>query len=84
MPGAGNLTLATLYVIPAVALIVAPGKPGNLIGVNPTPGAWAFVILVNLLQLALLATFAFRYLSVAHEVPDAPVKAARSGARGRR
>jgi hypothetical protein len=84
MPGVGNLNMAALYVVPAVALIVAPGKPGNLIGVNPSVGAWAFAILVNLLQLALLATFAFRYLSVAHEVPDAPVKAARSGARGRR
>ena len=84
MPGVGNLNLAALYVIPAVALIVAPGKPGNLIGVNPTIGAWVFAILLNLLHLALLATFAFRYLSVAHEVPDAPVKAARSAARGRR
>jgi hypothetical protein len=84
MPGAGNLNLATLYVLASVALIVLPGKPGNLIGVNPTPGAWAFAIVVNLLHLAMLGTFAFRYLSVAHEVPDAPVRAARSGSRGRR
>ncbi len=83
LPGAGNLNMAALYVVPAVAVIVAPGKPGNLIGVNPSPGAWAFTILVNLLNVALLATFAFRYLSIAHEVPDAPVKAA-PGGRGRR
>jgi len=36
------------------------------------------------LHLALLATFTFRYLSVAHEVPDAPVKTARPATRGRR
>ena len=84
MPGAGNLTLAALYVVPAVAVIVAPGKPGNVIGVNPTISAWGFAILVNVLHLALLAAFAFRYLSVAHEVPDAPVKKARPATRGRR
>ncbi len=83
MPGAGNLTLAALYVVPAIAVIVAPGKPGNLLGVNPSAGAWVFTILVNLLHLALLATFAFRYLSVAHEVPDPQVKA-RPASRGRR
>jgi len=84
LPGAGNLTLASLYVVASVAVIVAPGKPGNLISVNPAVGAWAFTLLVNLLHLALLAAFAFRYLSVAHEVPEAPVRTARSGARGRR
>jgi hypothetical protein len=72
MPGAGNLTLAAIYVILSLALLLAPGRPGNLIGVNPTPGAWAFVIAVNLFHLVFLAAFAFRYLSVADEVPDAP------------
>lgn len=84
MPGVGNLTLASLYVVASVAVIVAPGKPGNLIAVNPAAGAWAFMLLVNLLHLALLGAFAFRYLSVAHEVPDAPVRTARPGGRGRR
>ena len=74
IPRAGNLTLAALYVVPSIAVIVAPGKPGNLIGVNPTIGAWVFVLLINLLHVALLATFAFRYLSVAHEVPEPPVR----------
>jgi hypothetical protein len=83
MPGSSNLTLAVLYVIPAVAIVVAPGKPGSLIGVNPTPGAWALAIVVNLLHVAMLATFAFRYLSVATEVPDAPVRS-RPASRSRR
>jgi hypothetical protein len=84
IPGAGNLALAALYVVPSIAVIVAPGKPGNLIGVNPTIGAWVFALLINLLHVALLATFAFRYLSVAHEVPEPRERPAASGARGRR
>jgi hypothetical protein len=84
IPGAGNLALAALYVVPSIAVIVAPGKPGNLIGVNPTIGAWVFALLINLLHVALLATFAFRYLSVAHEVPEPRERQAASSARGRR
>jgi hypothetical protein len=85
IPGTGNLSLAALYVLGSIAVIVAPRKPGNLIGVNPTVGAWVFVLLVNLLNVALLATFAFRYLSIAHEVPDAPARPGRRApVRGRR
>ena len=50
MPGAGNLMLAALYVVPSIAVIVAPGEPGSLMGVNPSVGAWVFVILINLLH----------------------------------
>ena len=72
MPGSGNLALAAIYVIPAIAITVVPGLPGKLIGVNPTVGAWLYVIVVNLIQLIFLATFAFRYLSVTDEVPEPP------------
>jgi hypothetical protein len=75
LPGVGNLGMAALYVIPAIAIIVAPGKPGNVIGVNPTAAAWAFVLVVNLLHVAMLAAFAFRYLAVADEVPEASPRA---------
>ena len=74
MPGAGNLAFASLYVIPAIVISVLPGLPGKLVGVNPTVVAWAFAIVVNLVQLIFLATFAFRYLSIADEVPEAPVR----------
>jgi hypothetical protein len=85
IPGVGNLALAALYVVPSIALIVMPGKPGNLFDVNPTIGAWVFVLAMNLLHLALLVTFAFRYLSVAHEVPEpAPRVPKTSSTRGRR
>jgi hypothetical protein len=88
MPGTGNLTLAALYVLPSLVVIFVRGVPGGLIGANPTIGAWVYVLGLNLLHVAMLTTFAFRYLSIAHEVPEAPVRApraARSGTgRGRR
>jgi hypothetical protein len=84
IPGAGNLTLAALYVVPSIAVIVAPGKPGNVIGVNPSIEAWVFVLTLNVLHVILTATFAFRYLSIAAEVPAAPVRRQPPPKRGRR
>jgi hypothetical protein len=85
MPGAGNLTLAAIYVVASIALLVAPGKPGAELGVNPTVAAWVLVLVANLLQVAMQATVAFRYLSVADEVPDpAPKRQPPARSRGRR
>jgi len=73
MPGSNNLLLAALYVVPSIALFSATSLgslPGSTIDVNPSIGAWVSVILINLVQMAVVATFAFRYLSVAHEVPE--------------
>jgi hypothetical protein len=78
LAGTGNLTFAALYVIPALAFVVVPGKPGSQIGVNPSAGAWALVIGANLLHVAMLAAFAYRYLSVAQEVPEGPPARART------
>jgi hypothetical protein len=71
MPGAGNLTIASLYTIVSVVVLLVTGRPDHL-GVNPSIGEWAFVLLANLVQVVFLATFAFRYLSVTEEVPAAP------------
>jgi hypothetical protein len=84
MPGVGNLGMAALYVIPAIAVIVAPGKPGNVIGVNPSIAAWAFVLVVSVLHVVMLAAFAFRYLAVADEVPEAREPRGRSAPARRR
>ena len=83
IPGAGNLTMASLYVIPTVAVILAPGKPGNIIGVNPSIGAWVFVLLATFLQVVAMAAFAYRYLSIADEVPAAAPRQAPARGRGR-
>ena len=39
---------------------------------------------MNLLHIAIVTAFALRYLAVADEVPDAPVRAARERGGGRR
>jgi hypothetical protein len=80
MPGSNNLLLAALYVVPSIAFFSATGLgalPGSTIDVNPSIGAWVTAILINLLQMAVVATFAFRYLAVADDVPDAPPPPAR-------
>jgi hypothetical protein len=86
MPGSGNLTLASIAVVGGWAFLVAP-LPGSTIGVNPSAAAWAIVLVVNLLHVAVQATFVYRYLLVAHVVPEAQPKAQpdrRAGASGRR
>jgi hypothetical protein len=81
LPGSGNLTLAVLYVVPSFALLLgAAALPGGQIGVNPSVGAWVLVLLVNMLHVAVGAMYAFRYLSIAEGVPEAPARrAARRG-----
>jgi hypothetical protein len=78
MPGSGNLTFAAIYVVPVFATFLSPGLPGVLLDVNPPYGAWIYVVLMNLLHVAIVAAFALRYLAVASDVPDAPVRAAPS------
>lgn len=85
MPGAGNLTFASIYVVASIALLVAPGKPGAELGVNPTVGAWVLVVIAGVLHIVVLAALAFRYLSVADEVPEAaPKRRPAPRTRGRR
>ncbi len=72
LPGAGNLTFAAIYVLAAIAILAIPGKPGSLVGVNPSIGAWVLNLAVALAHAAVLAALAFRYLSIAGEVPEAP------------
>ncbi len=51
---------------------------------NPAYSAWIFVVVVSLLHAAIIGAIAIRYLAIADEVPDAPVRAApERGARSR-
>jgi len=79
LPGSGTLTLSVLYVIAAYAFVLAP-IAGSDVGVNPSVTAWLVAIALNLLNVAVTAAFAFRYLSVAAVVPD-PVTRTRPPAR---
>ncbi|MGH2679429.1 MAG: hypothetical protein ACRDG8_02935 [Actinomycetota bacterium] len=87
MPGSGNLSFAGIYVVPVFATFLSPGVPGAVLGVNPDVTAWAYVVLMNLLHAAIVGAFALRYLAIAAEVPDAPVRTApvreRPSTRGR-
>jgi hypothetical protein len=74
-------------VVPIFATFLSPGLPGVLLDVNPPFTAWIYVVLMDLLHVAIVAAFALRYLAVAGEVPDAPVRAPsreRSGSNRRR
>jgi hypothetical protein len=70
-PGSNNLWIAALYVLVNFILLLLP-LPGGLIGVNPSFGSWVVAIVVNLLHVAVLATFVYRYLAVAPLVDEAP------------
>jgi hypothetical protein len=83
LPGAGNLTFAAIYVLTAIAILAIPGKPGSLVDVNPSIGAWILALMVSLGHVVVLAALAFRYLSIADEVPEAPPRPAPQP-RGRR
>jgi hypothetical protein len=86
MPGSGNLTFATIYVVPVFATIIATvagATPGATLDVNPPYTAWIYVVMMNLLHAAIAGAVAMRYLAIADEVPDAPVRATASRARDR-
>ncbi len=52
---------------------------------NPSVAAWVLVLGANLLHVVMQAAVAFRYLSVADEVPEAaPKRQAAARSRGRR
>jgi hypothetical protein len=77
LPGSGNLTFAALYVVPWFATYVATivgSVPGSGLDVNPRYSAWIFVVVIALVHAAFLAALSMRYLAIADDVPDAPVR----------
>jgi len=73
MPGSANLWLAVGYVLISLVVLIAP-LPGSTIGVTPSMSAWAAAILINVMHVIVQSTLAYRYLVVAAEVPDQPVR----------
>ena len=53
---------AAIYVVTFVAVLAVPGKPGAMLGVNPSIAAWVVVLVVDLAHVAILAALVFRYL----------------------
>lgn len=79
-PGSANLWLAIIYILVSLVSLIAP-LPGSTIGVTPLIAAWAVVIGLSVGHVVMQATLAYRYLMVATEVPEQPVRraATRSG-----
>jgi hypothetical protein len=80
IPGSNNLVFAVAYAIPSIVLLFIP-KPGSLLGVNPSVGAWLVVLVSSFAHLAFQAAFAYRFLAIADEVPEAPERPQRTGKR---
>ena len=74
IPGSSALAMALLYTVPGLLILQTPA--GGL-GVNPSPLMWVFVLFANVLHVAVLATYAYRWMCVEDEVPE-PVARARS------
>jgi hypothetical protein len=51
--------------------------PAGGFDVNPGPGTWVFVLFMNILHVSVLVTFAYRWMCIEDEVPDAPPPRAR-------
>lgn len=89
LPGGNQLVFCSLYfVLALVVSFVSPG--GNEITANPALAAWVFVLFVNVLHLAFMAAFAYRWILAEPSVPDQPLPRRRPArgpaprARGRR
>jgi hypothetical protein len=84
LPGSNNLLLALLYVFGSLALQVVLTTSYGRFDVNPTIGAWVWVLLVDLFHMCIYAALAFRYLYFADSVPQAPARRPRGGGTGKK
>ena len=71
MPGSANLWLAVGYLFVCAILLAAP-VAGSGIGITPSVGGWAIVILWNVISVIVQSTLVYRYLAVAPDVPEGP------------
>jgi hypothetical protein len=71
IPGTSALAMALLFTVPAIAI---EQTPLGGFGVNPSPLTWLFVLGVNVLQVSVMATFAYRWMCIEDEVPEPAVR----------
>jgi hypothetical protein len=74
IPGTSALAMALIYGIPA--LFIVQTQAGGF-DVNPAPGTWIFVLFMNILHVSVLVTYAYRWMCIEDEVPEAPAARAR-------
>jgi hypothetical protein len=69
MPGTGTLMVAVVYTVAMFAVDVA-FLPSAGLDTVPSVAQWVGVVAIGYLNLGAIAMFAYRYLSVANEVPE--------------
>jgi hypothetical protein len=74
IPASSSLAMALLYAVPSLFLQTPVGG----FDVNPSPQVWIFVLFVNVLHVSVIATYAYRWMCIEDEVPEAPARRARS------
>jgi hypothetical protein len=75
IPGTSALAMALIYAIPAAFLLQVIPQSYD---VNPSPGMWVFVLLVNVFHVSALVAYAYRWMCIEDEVPEAPARRART------
>ena len=66
IPGSSALAMALIYAIPSLFLQAPVGG----VGVNPSPELWAFVLILNILHVSVIVTYAYRWMCIEDEVPE--------------
>jgi hypothetical protein len=89
LPGGRHLLLCTLYFFLALPVVLGFAPSGTEITANPPLWTWVFILVANVLHLAFMAAFAYRWVVAEPEVPQEPVRRrqpakAPARARGRR
>lgn len=74
LPGGRNLILCSLYFFLALPVVLGFAPGGSEITANPTLLTWVFIMGVNVLHLAFMACFAYRWIVAEPSVPDHPVR----------
>ena len=77
MPGSRHLLFCMLYIFLTLPILVALAPNGNLLGVNPSIGMWAYALITTFVHLTFLAAFAYRWIQAEDDVPDQPMRARR-------
>ncbi len=77
MPGSRHLLMSMLYIFLALPVLLALTPGGAELGVNPALATWVWALACTFVHLGFLGAFAYRFMTVEDEVPEAPVRRAR-------
>lgn len=69
IPGTNSLSLAALYSVGSLAVLIGSTRSLGGLDVNPSAADWAVVLIANLLHAVFVATLAYRFMAIAPDVP---------------